>query len=109
MKNLSYLILAGFLISLQYCKPAGQIHPLENQIIIDRANPGYLVYNRDSNNDGKPDPFYLIGSGDPEGFLYLGKRNADGTREDSRQQLILTQMNQWRERTLFPGSPFQRG
>lgn len=46
--------------------------PLEGQIVIDPLNPVYPVYNRDSNNNGILDPFFLIGPGDPEGFLYLG-------------------------------------
>src|SRR4051812_21165047 len=53
--------------------------PVDGQIMVDPANPSYLVYNRDRDRDGKPDPFFLIGPGDPEGFLYLGRRQSDGT------------------------------
>ena len=54
--------------------------PQYGQIMIDPDNPSWLVYNRDENGDGRPDPFFLCGPGDPEGFLYRGIRNPDGTR-----------------------------
>ncbi|MDB4583624.1 Ig-like domain-containing protein [Draconibacterium sp.] len=60
--------------------------PLIGQIIADPHDPKYMVYNRDDNRDGNPDPFFLCGAGDPEGFLYQGKRNSDGTREGTIQR-----------------------
>ncbi|MCK4993050.1 MAG: carbon-nitrogen hydrolase family protein, partial [Bacteroidales bacterium] len=61
--------------------------PIENaygpqfgQIMVDPKNPSWLVYNRDSNRDGRPDPYFMCGPGDPEGFLYRGTRNLNGTR-----------------------------
>jgi hypothetical protein len=44
--------------------------PLPGQIMVDPDNPSWLVYNKDDNNDGKKDPFFMVGPGDPEGFLY---------------------------------------
>jgi hypothetical protein len=58
---------------------------LPGQVIVDPDNPEWLVYNRDLNKDGKLDPCHICGPGDPEGFLYLGKRNADGTRSGGKQ------------------------
>ncbi|MFS8068503.1 MAG: hypothetical protein ACMG6S_19260 [Byssovorax sp.] len=48
--------------------PAGT--PLPGQVMIDPSNPRFMVYNRDTNADGRLDPFYLAGVGGPEGFLY---------------------------------------
>ena len=62
--------------------------PVSGQIMQDPFHPDKLVYNRDDNHDGKADPFFLCGPGDPEGFLYRGKRNADGTRKGDQMQLI---------------------
>ena len=61
---------------------------LPGQIIVDPATPMWLVYNRDSDGDGKLDPFFMCGPGDPEGFLYRGSRNSDGTRNGDQMQLI---------------------
>lgn len=43
---------------------------LPGQIIVDPDNPSKLVYNRDKNEDGHLDPFFMCGPGGPEGFLY---------------------------------------
>ena len=53
---------------------------LPGQIIVDPQTPRWFVYNRDSDGDGKLDPFYLGGAGGPEDFFFRGTRNADGTR-----------------------------
>ncbi len=62
--------------------------PQHGQIMVDPDNPSWLVYNRDENNDGRPDPYFLCGPGDPEGFLYRGTRNPDGTRNGDQEALI---------------------
>jgi len=62
--------------------------PQYGQIMVDPDNPSWLVYNRDENGDGRPDPFFLCGPGDPEGFLYRGIRNPDGTRKGDQEKLI---------------------
>jgi len=62
--------------------------PLSGQIIVDPDNPSWLVYNKDNNDDGELDPFFLCGPGDPEGFLYRGKLNDDGTRDGDQMELI---------------------
>ena len=41
-----------------------------DQIIPDPDYPDRLVYNRDADDDGRLDPFYMCGPGGPEGFLY---------------------------------------
>jgi len=55
--------------------------PLEGQIIVDPENPRWLKYQGGG-------PFFLAGPGDPEGFLYRGSRNADGTRDGDQFELI---------------------
>jgi CubicO group peptidase (beta-lactamase class C family) len=50
---------------------------LAGQIVVNPSNPRWLYYNRDSNNDGKLDPFYWAGAGGPEGFLYLSSSEQD--------------------------------
>ena len=62
--------------------------PQYGQIMVDPDNPSWLVYNRDENGDGRLDPYFLCGPGDPEGFLYRGKRNPDGTRDGDQEELI---------------------
>lgn len=61
---------------------------LPGQIIQDPDHPNKLVYNKDDNKDGRLDPFFLCGPGDPEGFLYRGRRNRDGTRDGDQMKLI---------------------
>jgi hypothetical protein len=62
--------------------------PQRGQIMVDPDNPSWLVYNRDDNKDGRPDPYFLCGPGDPEGFLYRGTRNLNGTRNGDQEALI---------------------
>ncbi len=62
--------------------------PQYGQIMVDPDNSSWLVYNRDENGDGRPDPYFLCGPGDPEGFLYRGTRNPDGTRDGDQNELI---------------------
>jgi hypothetical protein len=56
--------------------------------MVDPSNPSWLVYNRDNDGNGKFDPVYMCGPGDPEGFLYRGSRNQDGTRNGDQMTLI---------------------
>lgn len=51
------------------------------QIIIDPDHPQWL-----KRQGG--DPFYICGPGDPEGFLYLGERLPDGTRNGPQEAMI---------------------
>ena len=62
--------------------------PQYGQVMVDPENPSWLVYNRDENRDGRPDPYFLCGPGDPEGFLYRGTRSLDGTRNGDQEALI---------------------
>ena len=61
---------------------------LPGQIMQDPDYPDKMVYNKDDNHDGQLDPFFLCGPGDPEGFLYRGTRNPDGTRNGDQMKLI---------------------
>jgi hypothetical protein len=74
---------------------------LSNQLIVDPNNESYLVYNRDSNRDGKLDPALLVGPGDPEGFLYLGAKKSDGTRVGFRQQEIIRQLGKYGGNVIY--------
>jgi predicted amidohydrolase len=65
-----------------------EFKPQPGQIMADPNNPMWMVYNRDNDNDGKPDPYFMCGPGDPESFLYRGKRNKDGTRNGDQLRLI---------------------
>lgn len=51
------------------------------QIMVDVENPAWLRH-----KDGGP--FFLAGPGDPEGFLYRGRLNPDGTRTGDQEDLI---------------------
>ena len=55
--------------------------PMTGQIVPDLQRPQWLK----RHNTG---PFFLCGPGDPEGFLYRGTRNADGTRNGDQMKLI---------------------
>jgi CubicO group peptidase (beta-lactamase class C family) len=58
-----------------------QADPQPGQIVIDSAHPQWLM-----RHGGKH--VFICGPGDPEDFLYRGKRKADGTREGDQTQLI---------------------
>ena len=62
--------------------------PLPGQIMVDSNNPAWLFYNRDANGDGKLDPLFIAGPGDPEDFLYRGSRNSNGTRNGDQMAII---------------------
>lgn len=51
------------------------------QIIVDPAHPQWFA-----RKDGGP--FFMCGPGDPEGFLYRGTQNPDGTRDGDQMTLI---------------------
>jgi len=59
----------------------GDAAPLPRQIIPDPNNPAWLTYNGGG-------PFFMCGPGDPEGFLYRGTQNPDGTRTGDQMELI---------------------
>ena len=62
--------------------------PALDQVMPDPENAAWLVRNSDANGDGRLDPFLMCGPGDPEGFLYRGTRNADGTRNGDQEAII---------------------
>ncbi len=55
--------------------------PIAGQIVIDPEHPQWL-----KRHGGKH--VFICGPGDPEEFLYRGRRNADGTRDGDQEQLI---------------------
>lgn len=64
-------VLSGF---STHAQPPGQIIP-------DPEDPAWLSYSGGGS-------YFLCGPGDPEGFLYRGKRNADGSRSGDQVKLI---------------------
>jgi hypothetical protein len=57
--------------------------PLPGQITVAPHTAAWLA-----RSDGRS--IFICGPGDPEGFLYRGTRNADGTRNGDQMQLIQT-------------------
>lgn len=55
--------------------------PLPGQIVADKSNPAFLKYHKGGS-------YFLAGPGDPEGFLYRGTRQHDGTRKGDQLKLI---------------------
>lgn len=55
--------------------------PLPGQIVVDSGNPAWLRYSGGG-------PFFLASPGDPEGFLYRGSMNGDGTRNGDQSDII---------------------
>lgn len=56
-------------------------NPLDGQIVPVPGNPSWLQHSNGS-------PFFMAGPGDPEGFLYRGHMNPDGTRNGDQLDLI---------------------
>ena len=83
-----WMLLMTFSCARQTSLSIIQEESLPGQIIKDPVHPNSLVYNRDSNRDGVLDPFFLCGAGSPEGFLYRGKRNSNGTRDGDQTDMI---------------------
>ena len=81
------LSLLGFLLE---GAATGHAVSLPGQIIVDPNHSSWLVYDKDTDGDGRLDPFFMAGPGDPEDFLYRGTRNADGTRSGDQLSLITT-------------------
>lgn len=74
----SFLLSTALVIGVASCLRAD---PLPGQIIIDPDHPQWLM-----RHGG--DPIFICGPGDPEGFLYLGERRDDGTRDGPQAALI---------------------
>lgn len=58
-----------------------QADPLLGQVVVAPKRPQWLA------RKGMG-PFFMCGPGDPEGFLYRGKQNPDGTRDGDQMQLV---------------------
>jgi Big-like domain-containing protein len=58
-----------------------QQSPLSDQVIVDPEHPQW--FKRQGGGH-----LFLCGPGDPEGFLYRGKRNPDGTRDGDQMRII---------------------
>lgn len=74
--------------ALELLVEAATDEPLSGQINVDATTAAWLAYNRDEDGDGSPDPFFMCGPGDPEGFLYRGATNPDGTRNGDQIAII---------------------
>lgn len=74
-KAAAFLVISCFMLTL-YADG-----PVEGQITVDPKNPRWLVRKGAG-------PFFMCGPGDPEDFLYRGKRNPDGTRTGDQAKLI---------------------
>jgi hypothetical protein len=74
---LSLAILCTFTVALEAA-------PLAGQIMVDPENPRWLV------RSGSQLPVFICGPGDPEGFLYRGALQPDGTRSGDQDALIET-------------------
>ncbi len=83
LHNILSLVLLFIMVFTTFCYAK-----LAGQIMVDPSNPSWLVYNRDTDKDGKLDPAFICGPGDPEDFLYRGHRNSDGTRSGDQQFII---------------------
>ncbi|MEM7401022.1 MAG: DUF4038 domain-containing protein [Pseudomonadota bacterium] len=77
-QSVRYLLVFVFVLTASFKTYA---QPLDGQIIVDENNPAWLVY-------AGGGPHFMAGPGDPEGFLYRGSQNADGTRDGDQMQLI---------------------
>ena len=67
--------------SSQDTPPASNPTPLPGQVMADPQLPAWFRYTGGT-------PFFLCGPGDPEGFLYRGRRLPDGTRDGDQGQII---------------------
>ncbi len=67
-------------LAVQLCAICASNAQVPGQIVVD-ANPRWLAYHQG-------DPHFMAGPGDPEGFLYRGSLNSDGTRSGDQEQLI---------------------
>jgi hypothetical protein len=81
-RSLLYWVVSSALLIGVMSQPA-EVNPapLSGQIIVDPTNPAWLKYHGAG-------PFFMCGPGDPEGFLYRGRRNRDGTRNGDQMALI---------------------
>jgi len=73
-KTITYLFVS--VVSLMPMTAQGAHLP--GQIIVNPANPAWLVYNRDADRDGRLDPFFLSGPGGPEGHPTSHRRPLAG-------------------------------
>jgi hypothetical protein len=61
--------------------PGSAASPLPGQIVVDPDSPSWMQRHGEGS-------FFLCGPGDPEGFLYRGTLNSDGTRDGDQDSLI---------------------
>lgn len=74
-----------FLACLLVAAAMARAGPLPGQIVPDPQNPRWLVR---YDPGGRHTPFVMCGPGDPEDFLYRGKRLPDGTRDGDQADII---------------------
>lgn len=79
--NVNYCLIAvTFILSLLVINSSA-MGSIDGQIVPDPNNPSWLVRKGEG-------PIFIAGPGDPEGFLYRGSRNQDGTRNGDQVALI---------------------
>ncbi|MCP5004248.1 MAG: hypothetical protein GY941_09950 [Planctomycetes bacterium] len=79
--NFCLIFLFAIMHRLVIGLPVLSAAPLQDQIVVDSNNPSWLKRNQGG-------AFFMCGPGDPEGFLYRGKINPDGTRNGDQMTLI---------------------
>jgi len=85
MKRVIYGFFAVISFLLLLSSPV--LAAVPGQIVSNPDHPQWLY--RDRTGDGTQlTPVFLVGPGDPEGFLYRGTRNADGTRTGDQMQIV---------------------
>jgi hypothetical protein len=77
-----YAVIGCVLVSIAVAQ-ANRTHPfpLPDQVIVDPEHPQW--FKRQGGGH-----LFLCGPGDPEGFLYRGKRKPDGTRDGDQMRII---------------------
>ena len=72
---------ASLSLSVTQSQTPREKQPLDGQIVVDTGNRSWLRRHGGG-------PFFLAAIGDPEGFLYRGKRIPDGTRDGDQTAII---------------------
>ncbi len=81
MKEFAYYMMMFVIIS-----NASAEGPLPGQVMVDPRNPMWLCRFDPAGNHS---PFIMVGPADPEGFLYMGTPNPDGTVKGPQMQMIV--------------------
>jgi Big-like domain-containing protein len=86
MRNRKYIFIVFVVLVWQYfglvpagIEAAGGSDPVKHtsltgQIVVDPENPGRMVYHETYTEEGRLQPVFFAGPGDPEDFFYCGKQ-----------------------------------